>query len=337
MISSVTVTNLRGIKSGALADLTPLTILVGPNGSGKSTVLDALSMGAARNPLEAVGDAVRRRLSRQSTARWLFPAQLNGPAVIHIPFAEGLARNTTLTWRGTADGAVNGQVQVSLSEPGQVPFGNGTVSFFEGDATNGVWQELIARQVGIRSTELRFIDMRFGAAGAPDLVDVLTAAKAEGRAAFAREILKEVVPSLDTLEILKVGQGFGVSLVNDQSGVPLAVSGDGVRGLARLALELAAQPGGLVLVEEPEVHQHPKSLRMSAKVIVAAVKREIQVVLATHSLELIDNLIEFAESEKMIDQLTVQRLLLADGQLDAKRIPGDQAKRIRSELELELR
>lgn len=76
---------------------------------------------------------------------------------------------------------------------------------------------------------------------------------------------------------------------------------------------------------------------MSAKVIVAAVRRGIQVVLATHSLELIDNLIELADSEKLLEQLSVQRLLLADGVLDAKRFPGDQAKRIRSELELELR
>jgi hypothetical protein len=76
---------------------------------------------------------------------------------------------------------------------------------------------------------------------------------------------------------------------------------------------------------------------MSARVIVAAVKRGIQVVLATHSLEFIDNLIEFAEGEQLLEALSVQRLLLANGQLDTKQFPGDQVRRIRSELELELR
>ncbi len=335
----MTLTNLRGIKSGVLSDLTGLTILVGPNGSGKSTVLDAIAIGTAPDPTAATDEAVRRRLSRQSTARWLFPAQLNGPSVLRVSLSTYGTRVTTLTWKGSSDASSTGRVELTLEradEPGIL--GHGEIRFSENGAVGSSWEgEFEDPQLLALRVDLRFIDMRFGAAGAPDLADVLTAAKAEGRAGFAREILKEIVPSLESIEILKLGQGFGVALVNEKSAVPIAVAGDGVRGLARLALELAAQPGGLVLVEEPEVHQHPKSLRMSAKVIVAAVRRGIQVVLATHSLELIDNLLEFAESTKVLDQLSVQRLLLTDGQLDTKRFPGDQAKRIRSELELELR
>lgn len=340
MITSATLTNVRGIKSGVVADLTGLTILVGPNGSGKSTVLDGIAIGTAKEPTSATDDAVQRRHSRQSTARWLFPAQLNGPSVIKVSLGSDGIRVTSLVWRGGAEATSAGRVEVSLGRPDwSSPLGTGEVRFSDSGAVGQSWADLAATNPDLQSlaVDVRFIDMRFGASGAPDLVDVLTAAKAQGRAGLARDLLKEIVPSLDTIEILKVGAGFGVGLVNAKSAVPLAVSGDGVRGLARLALELAAQPGGLVLVEEPEVHQHPKSLRMSAKVIVAAVKRGIQVILATHSLELIDNLIEFAEAEKVLEQLSVQRLLLSDGQLDTKRFPGVQAQRIRSELELELR
>ncbi len=330
MISSVTVTNLRGIKSGTLADLTPLTILVGPNGSGKSTMLDALSIGVSADPARAVGEAVARRLSHQSTARWLFPAQLSGPTEISVPFTHGF-RKTALAWSASEIDVTATRSSAGFTQR----MGAGTVSFSDTGTFVPKWAP--ERDLSSYSVEHRLIDMRFGATGAPDLVDVLTAAKAEGRAVFARDLMRAVVPSLENLEILKVGAGFGVALVNANAAVPVAVSGDGIRGLARLCLELAAQAGGLVLVEEPEVHQHPRSLKMSAQAIVAAVKRGIQVVLATHSLELIDSLIEAAEAEAQLEALSVQRLLLNDGLLDAKRFPGEQVRRIRSELELELR
>lgn len=329
MINSVTINNLRGIRTGSLGGLTGLTVLIGPNGSGKSTVLDALSIGVSATPALAVGESVRRRLSRQSTAKWLFPAQSAGATSILVPFGS-FHRRTVLEWTG------NG-VRVAVSREGPVTgsVGAGSVEFGSRDEFSVKWQD--ERHLATVQVEHRFIDMRFGALDAPDLVDVLTAAKAEGRAGKARELLKEIVPSLETLEILKLGEGFGVAIVNERSAVPLAVSGDGVRGLARLCLELAAHRGGLVLVEEPEVHQHPRSLRMSAQAIVGAVKRDVQVVLATHSLELIDDLLECAKAESLLDSVSVQRLRLDDGTLDVRRFSGAEAAEARFELEAELR
>jgi predicted ATPase len=72
MIRSVEITNLRGIQSGKLENLTPLTILVGPNSSGKSTVLDALLIAASSTPWESIGLCVNRRVGLREGARWLF-------------------------------------------------------------------------------------------------------------------------------------------------------------------------------------------------------------------------------------------------------------------------
>ena len=72
------------------------------------------------------------------------------------------------------------------------------------------------------------------------------------------------------------------------------------------------------------MHQHPKALQQSARAIVSAAKRGIQVVLATHSLDL-------------LDATSVQRLRLEDGALHARRFLGPEARQMRSELELELR
>lgn len=308
-----------------------LTILIGPNGSGKSTVLDALSIGAHENPAVAVGESVLRRMSRQSTARWLIHAQANS-ALVEVPI-PGTSRATQLAW------APPSSIEVSAKRrsPIEKTFGIGSVQFQESDNFKPTWKVDANHVVHLNSHPLKFVDMRFGARGAADPVDVLTAAKTEGRAALARDIVREVIPSLENLEIMKVGDGFDIGLIYPHTAVPLTVSGDGIRGLTVLSLELAAQRDGTVLIEEPEVHQHLKSLQLSAQAIVAAVKREIQVVLTTHSLEFIDALLETSETAGLLNVVGIQRTKLTDGLLEVKGIPGEQAKRIRTELEMELR
>ena len=69
MIRSLEIENFRGIQSGKLENLTPLTILVGPNSSGKSTVLDALFLSASPSAGDALVKLMDRRKFRES--QWL--------------------------------------------------------------------------------------------------------------------------------------------------------------------------------------------------------------------------------------------------------------------------
>lgn len=60
MLQSIDIANFRGISSGNLTDLRPLTIITGPNNSGKSAVLDALAVAAAPHPQMALAQAAHR-------------------------------------------------------------------------------------------------------------------------------------------------------------------------------------------------------------------------------------------------------------------------------------
>ena len=71
--------------------------------------------------------------------------------------------------------------------------------------------------------------------------------------------------------------------------IPIGVAGDGVQALVQLATEFAALPGGSVLVEEPEVYQHPAALRLTARVLLATMRRGVQIILTTHSPFLLDH------------------------------------------------
>src|SRR5205823_1390215 len=143
-------------------------------------------------------------------------------------------------------------------------------------------------------------------------------------------------PDVSNVEILTEHGEPILHFVFADYSVPATLVGDGIQSLLRLSLELAASGGGVALLEEPEVHQHPGAIRQSARAILAAVRREIQVVLTTHSLELIDALL--AEStDKDLARASLYRLKLEDGVLKSSRLSGPDIAFARTEIEEDLR
>ena len=135
-------------------------------------------------------------------------------------------------------------------------------------------------------------------------------------------MINTLVPGACNVEVTS-DQGTPILeiLYKDHS-VPLTLSGDGIKTLVRLILELISCPNGVVLVEEPELHQHPAALLQSAKAIWAAIRRNIQVILTTHSLELIDALMSEPKDDTELEKLTVYRLRLDEGCLKSSHTEG---------------
>ena len=149
-------------------------------------------------------------------------------------------------------------------------------------------------------------------------------------------MITDLLPQIRDIEILTEGSEPVLYLVLEDRAVPVTLSGDGVHALVRIALELASRPNGVVLLEEPEVHQHPGAMRQTVRAIWAAVRRDIQVVLTTHSLEFIDILLAEATAGD-IERISVYRLELEKGRLIAVRTPGSEVAFSRGEIEEDLR
>lgn len=178
--------------------------------------------------------------------------------------------------------------------------------------------------------------MRGVGLGTP-LAQLYSESVTQGRRDDVRELLGAVVPGLRNLEILVNHRLEPVlHLVFSDKSVPVALAGDGVRTMLRLGLELASRSKGLVLIEEPEVHQHPKALQQSARALLAGMRRGIQIVLATHSLELIDALLLEASQEDL-PRISTYRLKLEEGTLASSRIDGERMAFARGQIEEDLR
>lgn len=169
---------------------------------------------------------------------------------------------------------------------------------------------------------------------------MLSWGKKKGYAKPIQHALEQVISGLQSIEVLTLEGHPEVHTIFDWGSVPLGVAGDGIYGLARLAFELAMKPGSLALIEEPETNQHPRSLRMSAKIIWAAVRQSVQVVLSTHSLELIDMLLDESyreDEEDDLEKMGLCRLRLNDGSLTSVWHRGEDIRFARKDIEEDLR
>lgn len=303
MITSVEIEGLRGIKEGKLENLTPLVVLVGPNGSGKSTILDALYIGASVNTFSAVKDISSRRALEHQGRRWLLWRSGDQKANIKVFAGDGTMWETIVANNGVSSDPIFPQI---LSSLGSIKIVDTAIQSFQ-DTFQSSLHNLYSEMVR------------------------------QGKRAEANEILRTLMPNLDHLEILTEGNEPILHIVYSDHSIPVALAGDGIQALLRLSLELAVSPGGTVLLEEPEVHQHPAAIRQSARAIQAAVRRGVQVILTTHSLELIDALLAEAETDADVEKMSVYGLSLDEGVLKSYRLAGSEVEFARSKIGDDLR
>ena len=336
MISSIEITRFRGIREGKLEDLTPLVVLTGPNGSGKSSVLDALLVAGGRPMKDGIVQAVRRHEGLQYGARWLYwRPGYHHSCVIEIRISPPGKRTCTLSTEGLDDWdpfAVRCHIQQTLQGSGQardihLEFNRGnTIGRFEGREPHTPLEAF----GGVRLLESHREDP------AVPLHKLVTKTTETGAIKEVLAIVAQIVSGARDIRILTEADEPLVHIVYDEHSVPAALAGEGVYSLLRLSLELAYQPNGTVLLEEPEVHQHPGAIRQTMRAVLAAVRRDIQVVLTTHSLELIDVLLAECSDEDL-DRLSLYRLDLHDGTLISRRVPGSEVAFSRCEIEKDLR
>lgn len=326
MITSVKIERLRGVKEGEVNNLTPLTVLVGGNGSGKSTVLEAILIGASPKPHLAVGYASARRVGVQDGFRWLFwKHRVAGVARI-VLLSEEDKREVVISCE---DGKV--------SYPDPATSRSAVSHVIPPNPLNAFPLQNIGSPVlGIERVHL----LEPYASSYLPLDQMWSDLKREGEHQFAIDVIKAIVPDLDTLDVLTDnGQNalYNTFKTRGKGSVPVALSGDGVHALVRLSLELSLARGGVILFEEPEVHLHFRAMRLAAKVMWAAIERNIQVILTTHSLEFIDALLEARPDNADVNALSIVRTNLIEGNLLTRRYSGEEALFARHDIQDDLR
>ncbi len=337
MISSIEINQFRGIREGKLENLTPLTILVGPNGCGKSSVLDAMLIGASPTPAGLL-EVVQRHKGVQERGRWLFyGGEYKGvePAIrLRTNLPAGGNRTVERHFKLRLRPLSSNETSLEKVEVRVQHYDNPAMIVYldpDGDEVNEDWKP--GPLSGINN--VRLIEFHSDGGQLP-LYEVYSESARTGQREAAKALIMELVPQVKDIEILTEAGKPILYLVYENGAVPVALSGDGIHALVRVALELASLPDGVALLEEPEVHQHPGAMWQTVRAIWAAVRRNVQVVLTTHSLEFIDMLLAEAK-EGDIERLSLFRLELEKGRLIAVQTSGSDVAFCRGEIEQDLR
>lgn len=353
MLKRIKIENLRGIREGEIDGLTRLVVLVGANGSGKSTVLEGLFIGASRHPATAVGAVTYRREQTWNGARWLLRGgDSQAEARTDVEWHDGRRIVRRIRWDSVlgvpdARNELNKMgspvpytaFMIYRDEPPMPPLADGSPPKAAGLTAIGADNRYLPYEfesdLTLQIPPLRLVEPR----GGQHLHDLFSRAVQGGRREDIIQSAKMVVADLEGIEILTEESEPRLFLTYKHGAVPASLAGDGIQALLRMVFELASPSGGMVLLEEPEVHMHPRAMYACAQAIVAAVRRDVQVILTTHSLELIDRILSELTDEEVVDPglMTLQKLRLSDGALKSIVIPASEAEHARTSVEEDLR
>ena len=353
VLEKLVIRGLRGVDETTIDGFAPLTVIVGRNGSRKSTILEALLLAAAPSPENALTDIVNRRRGVENGLRWLFArGEVLGDGVHLEAHGRGHTRCVRLTSLPAPDpstlkalrqvaGAAGPFTTIRLEVTTQTGSSPATAVLLGSVASTGEARYRHAGGPNLLPELIPRVRSIFSGPSAPGTIaDAYTSLRAAGRAELADQVLAVLVdrgaqPGEVSLSIgSEQGRSF-LMLSHSDRGVPIAVAGDGARELVENAIHYAEHDGGLTLHEEPEVHLHPGAQRVLAGVIARAVRRGTQVVLTTHSLEFIDDLL--AEFQEDLSSLAVITASIVAGRLRTTSIPGEAADRLRSQIGEDLR
>lgn len=338
-IQSVEIENLRGIKSGKLEGLAPLTVLTGPNGSGKSTVLDALDIGGGQHAGVATAAVATRRGGRTAGPRWLTVGGKGDTVSLVVHPSEGKPIYRELYLSSQPNGLPLLRIVRFANDPRRYaqPGELFTDSIrFEEDGrpdVSGLGYGSSKDPVLPSAKGVWYIDPQDKEGAGYYYSEAVRRGKKRAAIEFARQLDNTVV-GLDTL----TERGGASNLYIDRGAfaLPLGAEADGFRSALLTAMKLVLSGEHVVLLEEPEAHLHPAAMVLVAKAIVNAVRSGTQVVLTTHSIEFLDCLLDESENDGD-DFFALFRVHLRDGELVSARHAGPEVRFVRDEVSKDLR
>ncbi len=282
-ITRIELTGFRGIREGAIDGLVDVNVFVGRNNSGKSTIVEAILRTA-----EAFSDGASDVAHRMRGVR-LHALRLETESVQNLRHADAASTRVEID---ASDAPTTRSWQFGKNQGPSRSDGN---AFF---ATASCFWPSDAHDSNIERTLWN------------------ATLRARRDKVLARSLSAIFGMDVESIQLPPDGRAM---LLFPTRGLPLDAQGDGARAAFRALTMLGAMNGSVFILEEPECHQHPGSLRRFAQAVVSlARENDVQLVLTTHSAECVAAFLE--ASLDAGSESAVFHLALAEGHLDVRKL-----------------
>ncbi len=330
MLKRLTIKNFRGIAEGCIKDFGDLNVFIGKNNSGKSSILEALAI--LLDPYNNIPYILKRRgwfgldsvLSIFRYRNADEPIEIKGDGIETkieqiIPFIKDI-EFLVKTYNFKEDIIV---LKITYVRPGEY------AKFKIYIDSDGKYKEFVENKG--KGFENVFIDYKM--VHEVGLNKAYSKVFERGYKAHERliNIINKVYP--DVIDIRLFSEEIGPEIVYKNGRVPVYAMGDGFKSAYVTLAFLMNIENGYIIYEEPENYQHPSSRELIIKGICESAKRN-QIFISTHSIELIDDILETAEVDVRFFVLELDQ---TTGKLSYYSFDAESARFRRRELEADLR
>lgn len=318
MIRKIQIKNFRKIKKMEFDNLSRINIIAGKNSSGKTTALEAVFTNLGRltpdvfmrilafrgaeefevdtetiiKPLfndYDLSKTIEIKLFDEVSVRDLkikYNEHGNAPAIPqNIPFNLGMMTSEL------SDGSIQGEMlEYDFNFNGKnykhkLIFGNGQYIFNNGNNDN---EKMIAGFISTRVNSINSETSKF-----------YNKLKIKKEHLNILEAVKIIEPNV--IDIITAGNNVLFD-IGKESYKPIEIFGDGVARLMYLIVSIAARKDGLLMIDEIERGFHYSTFDKLWEVIINAAKvYNCQLILTTHSYEILQSLVETEEKIKSDD------------------------------------
>ena len=122
----------------------------------------------------------------------------------------------------------------------------------------------------------------------------------------AISLIRDFVPYVLDIRMVESKEIFVLTEFLKES-ISINSMGDGFISLIRMIFLFGLVKDGLIILEEPEISLHPGFIDIISNVMVSNTQNN-QILMSTHSIDFIENLLEVAEQQNRLDTINIIRL-----------------------------
>lgn len=320
-INRLGVTQFRGIQKLDVSDFSSINIIVGDNNSGKTTFLEAIQLLFAKARLGAIKNVINQRTVLNPNSSFytsfikMFNQQQIGEHMELEIYAESNAGPLLFELRGI-ERTVSGEDVLQLStmtarEKTLYARSNKlipeTAKVFTGSIISQIGQKTLEQEIRCTSLEERIPGVlgkkevqyipSFGHLRYDLLQNIVDNPEYKK---LAIDILRQFDESIEDICYTKADDGTFLESIITEKGVimPFSVYGDGIKKILFILNKLFDAADKIILIDEIETGLHKKYYDTLFPVIFAmAHKLNVQLFIATHSIEAIDAILKYGNYE----------------------------------------